>query len=159
MEQYIEPFVRVCESVFQSFLNFTISVGRPYLCDSSSTNDWDISGIIGLTGEARGAVVLSMKESLALNITSLLSGNSKSKVDEEVIDAVGELVNIIAGNAKKGLEETFRLVISLPTIVHGNNHTIAWPIEKTRIICIPCSIPKEGAEFCLSVAIETSKEI
>ena len=157
MEQYIEPFVQVCESVFQSFLNYTISVGRPYLCESTTTHNWDISGIIGLTGEARGAVVLSMKETLALQITENLSGIKKTQVDDEVVDAIGELVNIIAGNAKKGLEESFRLIISLPTIVHGDQHTISWPVEKTRIICIPCTIPSEKAEFCLSVALEITR--
>jgi chemotaxis protein CheX len=76
-------------------------------------------------------------------------------MDDEVIDAIGEIINIIAGNAKRGLEESFRLVISLPTIIQGSNHAIQWPNDQARIICIPFKI-FDDETFILSVAIEAS---
>ncbi|MCX7656461.1 MAG: chemotaxis protein CheX [Treponemataceae bacterium] len=158
MEKYIEPFVEATTGVFTSMVGIDLTVGRPYICEMNSPHGWDISGIIGLTGEARGAVVLSLKQDLALAITSALTGRTQQSVNEDVIDAVGELVNIIAGNAKKGLETSFKLIISLPTIVEGPNHHIAWPLEQTRIICIPFMV-QGGKEFCLSVALETKREM
>jgi chemotaxis protein CheX len=118
--------------------------------------DWDISSIIGLTGEARGAVVLSMKKGLAIKLTDLLTGTGHDDLDDEVVDAVGEIVNIIAGNVKKNLEESFKLIISLPTIVQGPAHVIKWPQGQARIICIPCII-FEDEVFHLLVAIESAK--
>ncbi|KGE72050.1 chemotaxis protein CheX [Spirochaeta lutea] len=153
MEKYIQPFVEVCESVFRDFLQTEVRADRPHFIDRSEANNWDISAVIGLTGEARGAVVISMKLNLALSLTSTLTGQQHTGLDDEVVDAIGEVVNIIAGNAKRGLEESFRLVISLPTIVRGNNHSVIWPTEQTRIICIPFRLPS-GDTFCLSVAIE-----
>ncbi|MCL2793171.1 MAG: chemotaxis protein CheX [Spirochaetaceae bacterium] len=154
MEYYIQPFIDVTKSTFSTFIGTELSVGRPFFKEKNEINEWDISGIIGLSGEARGAVVISMRTGLAARLTGMLTGKQHEVIDEEVVDAIGEIVNIIAGNAKKGLEEIFRLVISLPTIVQGQRHQIKWPQGQTRIICIPCNV-FESETFILSVAIES----
>jgi chemotaxis protein CheX len=156
MEQYIQPFVDVCVSVFKEFIGVDLGAERPHFADKEAVYGWDISAVIGLTGEARGAVVISMKKELAVKLTSLLTGSEHKDLDAEVVDAIGEIVNIIAGNAKKGLEESFRLVISLPTIVQGKDHSIKWPNNQARIICIPFKV-FEDSTFILSVAIESVK--
>jgi chemotaxis protein CheX len=156
MEKYIQPFVDACASVFRDMLQCGLEAERPYFSDRNDAHNWDISAVIGLTGEARGAVVISMRMGLALKLTGILTGATHTGPDDEVVDAVGELVNIIAGNAKRGLEEAFHLVISLPTIVSGRNHAILWPSDQTRIICIPFKV-FAGESFCLSVAIESAQ--
>jgi chemotaxis protein CheX len=156
MEQYIKPFIDVCENVFKEFLGVEPKVGRPYFAETNAANEWDISAVIGLTGEARGAVVVSMKKELAMKITDILTGTKHTALDDDVVDAIGEIVNNIAGNAKKGLEEAFRLVISLPTIVEGKEHIIKWPNSQARIMCIPFDI-FDGDVFNLAVAIESVK--
>jgi len=155
MEKYIQPFVDVCVSVFRDFIGSELIAGRPYFAKANDVHDWDISAVIGLTGEARGAVVISMKTALALKLTGALTEKTHDEMDDEVVDAIGEIINIIAGNAKRGLEESFRLVISLPTIVRGRGHDILWPSEQARIICIPFTIFGTDT-FTLSVAIESS---
>jgi chemotaxis protein CheX len=70
--------------------------------------------------------------------------------DEDVLDTIGELVNIIAGNAKKGLEQ-YRLVISLPTIVSGEGHQVAWPAA-IPIVGIPFAL--SAGKFMLAVGLE-----
>ncbi|GHV85549.1 hypothetical protein AGMMS50230_11570 [Spirochaetia bacterium] len=156
MERYIQPFIDVSKSTFKDFVGAELTAGRPYFLEKEKPNDWDISGIIGLSGEARGAVVIGMKSALAIRLTDMLTNSKHTSIDDEVVDAIGEIVNIIAGNAKKGLEEAFRLIISLPTIVEGPKHQIKWPHEQARIICIPFTI-FEGDSFTLSVAIESVK--
>ncbi|MDR2630943.1 MAG: chemotaxis protein CheX [Spirochaetaceae bacterium] len=156
MERYIQPFIGVCKKVFKEFVGCELSEERPYFAEKETVNDWDISAVIGLTGEARGAVVISMKKNLALQITDILTGTEHTELDDETVDAIGEIVNIIAGNVKKDLEESFRLIISLPTIVQGKEHVIKWPSGHTRIICIPFNT-FENQTFVLSVAIESLK--
>ena len=153
MELNIQPFIHVCKKVFRDFLGAELSEGRPYLVDSGATAEGDISAIIGLTGEARGAVVISMKTDLAAKITSMLTGLEYNDLDDDVVDAIGEIVNIIAGNVKKDLENDFRLIISLPSIVQGQNHIIRWPGIQARFIRIPFKILNDYT-FNLSVAIE-----
>jgi len=156
MKQYIQPFIKTCTSVFQDFVNLEPEAKMPYFLEKDSTEDWDISGVIGLTGEARGAVVISMKDNLAMKLAGILTGKVHQVLYDDVVDAVGELINIIAGNVKQELEDTFRLVISLPTIVTGKEHHINWPEGQARVICIPFSISNEDS-FSLSVALEAVK--
>ncbi|MDR0656306.1 MAG: chemotaxis protein CheX [Treponema sp.] len=156
MEKYIQPFIDTTRNVFKEFVGTDLVVDRPFFADKDKATDWDISAVIGLTGEARGAVVISMKNSLAIRITDLLTGSSHTKLDDDVVDAAGEIVNIIAGNVKKNLEEAFRLVISLPAIVTGKEHTVKWPNNSARIICIPFTA-FGNESFTLSVAIEAVK--
>jgi chemotaxis protein CheX len=154
MEKYIHAFIDVCKNVFKELVNAEIEAGRPYLSDQTSYPNWDISGVIGITGDACGAVVISLKKCLALKLTEILTGKKHDDVDDEVVDSIGEIINIISGNLKLDLEQDYRLVISLPTVVRGNDHTIQWPYANTRIICIPFTI-FNGNVFSLAVAIES----
>jgi chemotaxis protein CheX len=155
MEKYIQPFIDVSRNVFKKFMGVEITANRPYFMDAEAESNWDISAIIGLTGEARGAVVISMKKELAARLTDILTGPQHNDLDAEIVDAIGEIVNIIAGNVKKNLEEAFRLIISLPTIVQGRQHMIKWPSGQARIICIPFTLFQDDI-FILSVAIESA---
>ena len=157
MKQYIQPFINVCKSVFRDFLGLDLEAKMPHFLDKETSSEWDISGIIGLTGEARGAVVISMNDDLAIKITGKLTGTVHKVLYDEVVDAVGELINIIAGNVKQELEDSFRLVISLPTIVKGKEHSINWPTTQARVICIPFTIGPDS--FALSIALEAVKEL
>jgi chemotaxis protein CheX len=156
LKQYIQPFIKVCTNVFHEFLKLEPEAKLPYFMEKDAVTDWDVSGIIGLTGEAKGAVVISMKEALAIRLTSILTETEHKELDPDVVDAVGEIINIIAGNTKQELEEAFRLVISLPTIVRGKEHSINWPVGQARVICIPFTISTEDS-FTLSVALEAVK--
>jgi chemotaxis protein CheX len=156
MEKYIKPFVEVCKTVFTEFVHCEAAEGAPFFIGKGTAQEWDISGIIGLAGEARGAVAVSMKKELAFKLTEQLTGQEYYAMDDEVADAIGELVNIIAGNAKQRLENVFNLVISLPSVVTGAGHEIKFPSEQARIMCIPFKVLGTHT-FWLSVALESSK--
>ena len=156
MKQYIQPFINVCKSVFKDLIGKEIEAKIPHFLEKDAATEWDISGIIGLTGEARGAVVISMKDDLAMKLTGILTGKVYNVLYDEVVDAVGELINIIAGNVKQELEDAYRLIISLPTIVTGKGHTINWPNGHARVICIPFSYSKTE-NFILSIALESDE--
>ena len=158
MKQYVQPFISVCKNVFLEFLGEPLEVKPPYFMDKEKISEWDISAVIGLTGEARGAVVISMKDALAFKLTSKLTGKAHKVLYADVVDAAGEIINIIAGNVKYDLESSFKLIISLPTIVKGKGHTINWPDTLTRVICIPFIIFNQES-FSLSIALEAVKEI
>jgi len=157
MEKYIQPFIKGTEEVFRDFCNTEIRAGRAFFVtrDEFEAN-WDISGIIGLFGEANGAVAISFKDITAFRLTNALTGNEHTSIDKDVTDMVGEIVNIITGNVKNIFEKKYRIKISMPSIIKGKAHSIVWPSEKTRIICIPFTI-FEDQELCLSVAVEQSK--
>ena len=157
MEQYIQPFIDGTESVFRDLCNTEVKAGRPFFVSKDEFETiWDISGIIGLSGDANGAVAISLKEDAAFKLTGVLTGKKYDRVDTEVTDMLGEVINIIAGNVKEVFEKKHRIKISMPSIIKGKAHSIVWPSERARIICIPFTI-FDNQEFCLSVAMEQAK--
>lgn len=86
----------------------------------------DITGIIGLSGGARGLVALCFPAATAIALANRLTSGSHTSLDAEVADAVGELANIVAGYAKQGLAD-LNVSISLPSIVMGDGHRIQEP--------------------------------
>jgi len=157
MEQYIQPFIEGSVEVFRDLCNTEIKAGRPFFVSKDEFEAiWDISGLIGLSGEANGAVAISLKDITIFKLTEILTGKEHTTVDKEVTDVLGEIVNIITGNVKNVFEKKHRIKITMPSIIKGKAHSIVWPSEKARIICIPFYI-FEDQELCLSVAVEQSK--
>ena len=152
MEQYIQPFVQVTTSVFKDMLQCELKPDRAYFAEKESFLDWDLSGLIALTGEVKGLVAISMKNSTALKITAHLTGMDDIS-NSDMVDAVGEMVNIIAGNVKKNLEDLFKIVISLPKVISGKAHMIVIPDDRLRLLCIPFTI-FENEIVCLSINIQ-----
>jgi chemotaxis protein CheX len=139
--KYIQPFVDSTLKVFKEFLNVDINAGQPFLFNHNNNDcSYDISGIIGIAGHTLGIVAVSFPKLLALDLASRMTGETIKIFDDTVIDLVGEIVNIIAGNAKQGLEQ-YQLVISLPSIVKGVNHQIVG-VTGVPLIGIPFSAPK-----------------
>ena len=149
MEQYIQPFVQVTSSVFKDMLRCDLVPDRAYFVEKEAFLQWDLSGIIALTGGVKGLVALSMKYPTAEKLTTMLM-NTDSVSKADMTDAIGELVNIIAGNVKKSLEDMFQIIISLPTVVSGKAHLIVIPDDRNRLLCIPFTI-FENEVICLSI--------
>jgi chemotaxis protein CheX len=132
--EYINPFLSSAISVFNTMLGVALTRGEPYL-KKGNQPDHEISGIIGLSGKAKGMVVLSLCREVAINATATMIGEQPSDINADVADAVGELTNMIAGAAKAQLEH-LKMSVSLPSVVTGKSHCIEFP-KNTLPICIP----------------------
>jgi chemotaxis protein CheX len=132
--EYINPFLSSTVAVFKTMLNIQLTRGTPFLKNGVQPNH-EISGIIGLSGMAKGTVVLSMTREAALNAAAVMLGERPSGINADVADAVGELTNMIAGAAKAQLEH-LSMSVSLPTVVTGKSHCIEFP-KNVSPICIP----------------------
>ncbi len=117
--KYINPFIKATGTVFKTMLNLETSMEKPFL-KSDRTATGDVTGVIGLVGDRRGSVCVSFTETGARLVYKTLVGDDCKKVSPEVVDAVGELTNIIAGQARKEFERTgVNLKASIPTIIVG----------------------------------------
>jgi chemotaxis protein CheX len=132
--KYINPFLAASVNLFREHLGMDVKAGAPFLRPDPQELE-EVSALIGLAGETTGAVVLSFSRDTAVRVVTLFSGKTYTALSNEVLDGVGELVNIIAGNAKKDLLE-FRIHISLPGVIVGHSYRIRWP-EGIPVIGIP----------------------
>jgi chemotaxis protein CheX len=146
---YINPFLSASMNLFHEYLGITVRSLNPFVRKDPHVLD-EVSGIIGLAGETAGAVVLSFSRQTAMNIVSVFSKKAYTALTNEVLDGVGELVNIIAGNAKQGLAD-FRISISLPGVVVGDGARIHWP-EGVPVIAIP--FDSELGSFSVNVSLK-----
>ena len=147
--EYINPFLSASLNLFKEYLNIELKSGKPFI-NEDSQNLNEVSAIIGLAGETVGAVVLSFTKETAIQIVSKFSNYSYRAFSREVLDGVGELVNILAGNAKKDLRD-FKIEISLPGVITGNTYKINWP-KGIPVITIP--FKSEFGDFTVNVSLK-----
>ena len=69
--------------------------GTPYLKNGTQPQH-EVSGIIGLSGNAQGTVVLGLSREAAIGAAEVLLQVRLPDINGDVTDAIGELVNIIA---------------------------------------------------------------
>jgi chemotaxis protein CheX len=153
LQSYVESFVEVTINTFKEFIGIDVSPKQPFFHDPEKDFEWDISSVIGLSGVVKGAVIISMKTELSVKLTQLLTGDVHTEIDADVVDAIGEINNIISGNIKPKIPNGEKIVISIPTIIKGKEHSIAWPSKQTRILCIPHKAFDDDV-FHMMVAIE-----
>jgi len=152
LEQYVKPFVNATLNTFKAFVGFELVAGHPHFSGRSLGFDQDISAVIGLSGDIRGAVVISMKKKFAIKVADTLVGIPHTEMDDDIVDAIGEIVNIISGNIKNEVPGGEKIQISLPTVIKGSDHSFAWPGKQSRILCI--AFKYEDDSFHLLVDME-----
>jgi chemotaxis protein CheX len=83
----------------------------------------DVNVIIGLVGDIKGNVVLSMQEKTAINIASrMMGGMPLTEFDLMPKSALCELANMVNGRSASELEQMgVRTNITPPTLIHGRN--------------------------------------
>jgi chemotaxis protein CheX len=136
--EYINPFLAAMISVFDTMLGCALTRGAPFL-KQTACPDYEVSGVIGLSGKGKGVVVLSLCREAALAATEVMLGERPPEINGDVTDAVGELTNMVAGCAKAQLKH-LALSVSLPTVVVGKWHVIDFP-KNIVPICIPFDSP------------------
>jgi len=132
---YINPVIAGLENVFSTMLNCEIErVGLGLMEDNQAL--YAVSGIIGVSGKGVGTVVLSMQRSVAVKAAGvMLMIDDLTEVDNDVLDAVGELTNMVCGEAKAKLAQ-YHLSMSLPNILCGDGCWLHFP-HKAHPISIP----------------------
>lgn len=136
--EYINPFITSLKNTFRTMLGCDAQRGQLNVKNSGHAQH-PISGVIGLSGKAVGTVVVSFSREVALRAASTMLMTEATEVNEDVLDAVGELTNMVAGGAKAQLEE-FQLMVSLPNVVTGQDHEIHFPSNVTPL-CIHFQTP------------------
>ncbi len=147
----INPFIEATLNVLGTMASTKAEAGKPYLKEDHLARG-DVSAIIGLTGGAKGTISVSFTEKSILSIVSNMFGEDMKELNDEIKDAVGEITNMISGQARQKLDEQGKsFKAAIPTVIMGKNHTITH-ITKDPIIAIPFST--DNGEFTIEVCFE-----
>jgi len=147
---FITPFVTSIQNVFSTMLQLRVDIGEPKVKNAAEASH-DVSGIIGMSGDITGSIVLSFPKDTAERVVSLFCGEEFACGSADFADAIGELVNMVSGGAKAQFPDKRDVSISVPSVVVGDNHSIANQSDAPCVV-IPCST--DCGELCIEIAIK-----
>ncbi len=150
-EGMIVPFIEATIYVLKTIAMTEVSAGESYIKDDHHAKG-DVTGVIGLTGEASGTLSVSFSEASITAIVSRMFGEEIHTLNGEVEDAVGEIANMISGQARRKLEEQGKLIHgAIPSVIVGKNHCLSH-FTTHPVVAVPFKT-KEG-DFTLEVCLE-----
>ena len=134
--EFINPFLNAAKNVLETMCQTQVKPKKPALKDNSLTYG-EVTGIIGMVSDdIAGCMILSFSEKCILHVVAnMLMEPPKEKVDEEIVDAVGELTNMICGGAKAQLAKLdYKFNLATPTMVVGKNVEISYYSDAPTIV-------------------------
>ncbi|NPU84704.1 MAG: chemotaxis protein CheX [Syntrophaceae bacterium] len=132
--RFINAFLAGTTDVLKMMAFVDPRPGKAFLKKDNAAKG-DVSGVIGLTGAARGSLALTFSESCILKVVSNMLGEEQTSINGDVKDAVGELTNMVSGSARKKLEsEGLSVTAAIPTVVSGGGHSIRHVLGGPSII-------------------------
>lgn len=129
---------------------------KPYLKSEDQFEAYgDISAVIALDGESKGSIGISFSEDCILKIAFQMLGEEFEKITDDISDMVGELVNMISGDARRELVKLgFNFTAGIPVMSKGANHQIKHFVQE-RAIIIP--FQTEGGDFYIETCFDSKK--
>ncbi len=154
--EYIQPFINATRKILSTMANIDSKPMKPFLKENGSYAALGhISSVIDLTGECRGSIGLSFTTKCILTVASQMLGESFEDLDEEVADMVGEMVNMISGDARRQLVKLgFSFSAGIPRLAQGDGHEILHSVTE-RIIVIP--FKTSAGEFFIETCFDSRK--
>lgn len=131
-DKRLTVFVQTITHYLNQTTNGGINLGTPYLNDNSEPMAYDYTGIIGISGSHKGCVYFTAPRALISHMLVKMGETDLS--DSNFNDMVGEVANIISGNARQELGPEF--MISVPVVIRGELEEIHLP-DTVRSYVIP----------------------
>jgi chemotaxis protein CheX len=97
----------------------------------------NVVGTVGFAGGASGLVAFYSTMDAARDIAGSMLGMEPAQVNGEMVDAIGEITNMIAGSFRtKMVAQGHQWAISVPTVTVGSDFYIK-PLAHGRRVLIP----------------------
>jgi chemotaxis protein CheX len=120
-----------------------------------------VVALIGLAGSWAGSGTFSCSAEMAQKISGQLLMMEFTAVDADVLDAIGEITNMVLGNVKTSLEEILGpMGLSIPTVIYGRNFTTR-SVGKSNWTVVPFQCLGERVEvhICLTPSTERRRSL
>ncbi len=150
-QEYVNPFIKAAIEVLAQTTQLNFSTNSPSLRKSPFLPD-EVLISLGIVGELKGKVILSMDKEIAKSIASkMMMGMPVAELDDMSKSALCELGNMIMGNVATLLFNAgVTIDITPPTLLTGNNIEVSAVDMVT--ICIP--IEAEGHKLILDLSVK-----
>ncbi len=145
------PFFDSTSHVISTITGAPVNISVPYR-KKWPYKTYDITGQIVFYGGVLGTAAICLPGFTADRLVAAFAGTKLQRGGPEFADAVGELANMIAGNAKRafGIDAS----IMTPTVIIGQSTIV--PPSAVPCICIPgkCVHGEFTVEVCVKRLVE-----
>lgn len=151
----LEPFEMGVRHTLQEMAGTEIEVLATYQ-KSNYRMFGDITAVLGLIAATEGAMALSVPEATATALVQRVMSGVGEALDRDMIcDCVGEIANVIGGQAKTMLAGTpYHFRLSTPTIVSGGSYEIR---HKPGMPCMVMVFGTDVGNFALQICLNVSQ--
>ncbi|MBE0659806.1 MAG: chemotaxis protein CheX [Bryobacteraceae bacterium] len=150
-EKLVEMIRTATHEVFGTMLGIELTDGEASVGQSAPEPIDGVVAIVGLAGRWVGTGTFSASAEGARKIAGTMLMQEYAAVDDEVLDAVGEVTNMIIGNVKTTIEEEYGpMGLSIPTVIYGRNFTTR-SVGRNEWVVVPftCMDTKVEVHLCL----------
>ena len=144
---YINPFIEAVDAVFDTMLHVQPKRQAVRVSATSST-EATITSLIGISGRISGVVALRFPPPTALKFAGRMLGSPYESMNDEVVDAISEIVNMVAGSAKARLASDPPLELGLPTVVDGAGYKLKYP---SKSVWLEVAFTSDDGPFSMEV--------
>ena len=139
------------EKVFSTMLGLSLQSGPAGIQRPAAGQDSGVVCFVGFAGQWSGSGSIRCSDKLARVISGKLLLTEFDSVNEEVLDAMGEIANMIIGNFKD--DAAFKLGplgLSTPTVIYGNNFQARnWNGQSWIAVPFDCLGDQFEVKICL----------
>ncbi len=155
-ERLVQEICTATNNVLSTMMALASQAGEPSP-DSGGPGPIDgVSAMVGIVGPWSGTGAVSCEEKLACRLAGAMLMSEYTEVNEEVLDAMGEVANMIIGNIKTNLEDELGcLALGVPTVTFGN-HFATRSAAKHSWTLVPFTC--EGFQLFVQVLLVESAE-
>jgi chemotaxis protein CheX len=121
-QQIIEAVRAATSEVFTTMLGLEVEPASVHTDPTSPFVNDGVMAFVGVAGPWVGSGVVACSAPFSCRLCELFLMTEAPAVNEEVLDAVGEIANMIIGNFKTAAESIVGpLGLSVPTVIYGRN--------------------------------------
>ena len=145
---YVTPLIKSVQNVFETMLHLHVQIGQP-VPKHGGEPAFDVCGIIRMSGDVEGSIVLGFPAATAERIVALFIGQDLQHAPDDLPDAIGELVNMISGCAKARFDGR-KVSITCPSVVIGRQNVVYNPRD---VVCIHIPCESDCGDFAVELTI------
>ena len=155
-EEYVNAFLTPAMLVWGMELDVALDFTGAKAVANQYTTD-RLTTIIGINGDLKGNVLYEMSEETSLLVAARMLGENITKLDEIALSAIGELANMITGNAATELSSyDYRCDITPPVIIKPTNATVFTPDSPLILADFSSDFGQLSVRICLTESLVRS---
>ena len=133
-EEYVNAFLAPAKLVWEKELGCALDLVGAEAVSNQFTTD-QITAVIGVSGRLEGNVLYGFSDGTALAVASQMIGEPVTELDDMGLSALGEIANMITGNAATQLAAAgYTCDISPPVIIEPAGSRFTTPGSKQILV-------------------------